>query len=543
MPESRITPLNLEEGLYRWERDTWLQAGTDDFTQPPAQNQDKFEQLLNVLPPAQNVLKRRFGYATFTPQLDTGISHLSDTVPTSALYGEIFNGTTGYIFTHSSVTFNYNPTLSIEFWFETASTSGGYFVSLNSGQQIAGGQTIYTAVYMDTAGKVGFGFYNGATVQLATVSSTAYNDGQGHHCVVTASGTSWKLYVDGVLVTTQTFTTGSGTPTAYWRLAEGPVGITDWPASISYMATFLSSVAIYSTALSLTQVQTHYNSIVVSGGTQAAYDTAVKVDSPTYFWYLNESIANLPPLTRNTINQTATTSFFNLSGTVALPLATQKGNVILVSVAQNQAGEPTITDSLGNTYIEICHVPNDGGYGLHVFYAYVVNPGNTVVTVTASHGYLQILTVQELQNIKSTSPVDAQAITQGNGTAVTSAAITTGSFPDLLLSIVYSLVPSTVTQAGYLASSINSRVNVGNGNLNNTLGIAYVQKNATGTFSVTWTQASAHLWIGATIGLILTLPDPAGAYTGLTIAFDYADSNNGYYANTSGVTLGTYIVV
>ncbi len=73
MPEAKIDQQKLEDNqLYRYYRSEWLLAGTDNFTSPPAQNQDSFELMINILPPATNVLKRRFGYRLFTPQLDTG---------------------------------------------------------------------------------------------------------------------------------------------------------------------------------------------------------------------------------------------------------------------------------------------------------------------------------------------------------------------------------------------------------------------------------------------------------------------------------------
>jgi len=73
MPEYRTTPQKIEDNqLYRYYRNQWLLAGTDNFTAPPAQNQDMFEQLINILPPATNTLKRRFGYRNLFPSVDSG---------------------------------------------------------------------------------------------------------------------------------------------------------------------------------------------------------------------------------------------------------------------------------------------------------------------------------------------------------------------------------------------------------------------------------------------------------------------------------------
>lgn len=73
MPEARYSPQTIEDFQpYLYIRNQFLIAGTDNFTTPPAQNQDAFEQLFNVLPPMTNSLKRRFGYSVFFPKLDSG---------------------------------------------------------------------------------------------------------------------------------------------------------------------------------------------------------------------------------------------------------------------------------------------------------------------------------------------------------------------------------------------------------------------------------------------------------------------------------------
>jgi hypothetical protein len=53
-------------GLWRYVRSRFALAGQDSFTDPPGQNEDAFERLLNVLPPVQGDLDRRWGYRPFT---------------------------------------------------------------------------------------------------------------------------------------------------------------------------------------------------------------------------------------------------------------------------------------------------------------------------------------------------------------------------------------------------------------------------------------------------------------------------------------------
>lgn len=74
MADARITPLkvNEPEGTYRYTRAMWEEAGVDNHILPPAQDPDKFEALSNIMPPATNILKRRWGYRPFRPQLEQG---------------------------------------------------------------------------------------------------------------------------------------------------------------------------------------------------------------------------------------------------------------------------------------------------------------------------------------------------------------------------------------------------------------------------------------------------------------------------------------
>jgi len=73
MPDSAVIPLEVQDRAgYRVIRQRWYSAGIDNYTNPPVQNEDLMVQLLNVLPPLQGTLNRRWGYTTFSPKLDTG---------------------------------------------------------------------------------------------------------------------------------------------------------------------------------------------------------------------------------------------------------------------------------------------------------------------------------------------------------------------------------------------------------------------------------------------------------------------------------------
>ena len=106
-----------------------------------------------------------------------------------------FNGgTTGFVATKTAVP---GPqTFSVEAWFQSTSTSGGKIVGF--GNAATGTSTAYDRhVYMDAAGRISFGVYDGA--QKTVTTTGAYNDGRWHHVVATLSGQGMVLYLDGQL--------------------------------------------------------------------------------------------------------------------------------------------------------------------------------------------------------------------------------------------------------------------------------------------------------------------------------------------------------
>lgn len=64
--ESRMTSVNDKTGEYQYFRDSFVRASQDSYNSPPSQHPDKFESLLNVQPPTQGNLQRRWGYNAFS---------------------------------------------------------------------------------------------------------------------------------------------------------------------------------------------------------------------------------------------------------------------------------------------------------------------------------------------------------------------------------------------------------------------------------------------------------------------------------------------
>ncbi|TWE11816.1 PKD domain-containing protein [Rudaeicoccus suwonensis] len=201
-----------------------------------------------------------------------------------------FNGTsTGAVATNSTVT----PTnsLTIEAWFNTTTTSGGKIVGYGSSQTGLSGN-YDRQIYMDNAGHLIFGVYNGGTQTIQ--SANTYNDGNWHYVVATLSATNgMTLYVDGRKVGTNSGATTFQPYTGYWRI--GGDQLAGWPnqPSSNYFAGSIGDVAIYPTALSIQQVQTHYTD---GGGVlnlqpvpTDAYGKLVYNANPDLYWRLDES--------------------------------------------------------------------------------------------------------------------------------------------------------------------------------------------------------------------------------------------------------------
>ena len=142
-----------------------------------------------------------------------------------------------------------STTYAVETWFRTNTTSGGKLVGFGSNR--TGTSSNYDRhIYMGTNGQVKFGVWTGAEQVLST--TTAYNDNQWHHVVGTQSAEGMRLYLDGVLVASNSVSTADPY-TGYWRIA----GDTSWEGDPWWRGT-LDEVAVYSQPLSAGQVYQHY---------------------------------------------------------------------------------------------------------------------------------------------------------------------------------------------------------------------------------------------------------------------------------------------
>jgi PKD repeat protein len=148
---------------------------------------------------------------------------------------------------------------SLEGWFSTTSTSGGKLIGFGDAKTGLSGNND-RQLTLDGTGRVTFAVYNDAS---STVQSAAgLNDGKWHYVVGTLNGSGMKLYVDGKPAGTKAGVTYGYPYSGYWRVG----GDRTWDATNPYLAASVDEVAVYSVALSATQVAAHF-AAAASGNT------------------------------------------------------------------------------------------------------------------------------------------------------------------------------------------------------------------------------------------------------------------------------------
>ena len=174
--------------------------------------------------------------------------------------GSTFNGSNSCVYIPTRIS---GPeTFSLEAWFNTTSTSNGKLIGFGSSTNVNDRQWD-RHIYIDPAGRVVFGVYPNAVRIIASPVGTNYADGHWHQVVATLSGAGMALYLDGTLVAHDASVTSAQGYAGYWKIGCGQ--LRGWAAGdgrgysgSSYYSGSLSYVAIYTTALTPSQVLTHY---------------------------------------------------------------------------------------------------------------------------------------------------------------------------------------------------------------------------------------------------------------------------------------------
>ncbi len=203
-----------------------------------------------------------------------------------------FDGTSGYAEVPSDALHG-STDVAVELWFKT--TKAGVLVgdqsrAIDDPAGVGGSWT--PVLYVGTDSKLHGKFYAGTSVTGTSLNSTGtVTDNQWHHAVVSASGSTQTLYLDGVK---QGTLAGAVSHQANSRTYIGAgFAAAAWPSSpgdISHFTGQIDEVAIYQHPLDAATVAAHHNARhdLVSGDA-ARYRGATGADAPGGYWRLDET--------------------------------------------------------------------------------------------------------------------------------------------------------------------------------------------------------------------------------------------------------------
>jgi len=156
----------------------------------------------------------------------------------------LFNGTSGYMSTATSMTLTNSHSISV--WFKTTSATKMGIFGFENAQTGTGSASYSSSLETETDGRLTFYFWNGSTSYTITTTAT-YNDGNWHHIVASIGLQGTQLWVDGSLVGQNTSVTSSGSFAGYWRLGHNK-------RAGAYFNGTLDNVAVYKEQLTSSQV-------------------------------------------------------------------------------------------------------------------------------------------------------------------------------------------------------------------------------------------------------------------------------------------------
>ena len=162
----------------------------------------------------------------------------------------LFNGSTGYVTNNDAALNGTFAAISVEAWVKTSTSSTSDVVDDSNA----------TGYELQLNANGSYTFYVGNSPTLnATSNATGYNDGKWHNVVGTYDGTTIKIYVDGVNTGRYLWTgsvPASGSPFYIGRQTS---------ATPQYLNGTVGDVAVYSKALTASQIANHYVLGVGSG--------------------------------------------------------------------------------------------------------------------------------------------------------------------------------------------------------------------------------------------------------------------------------------
>ena len=140
---------------------------------------------------------------------------------------------------------------SVEFWLKKDVASTSDYIRLVDKHKTAAPRDGWVFAIDPGTQKILFERW-GAGNQDSFASSTATQTGRWYHLVGTYDGTSMRLYIDGALEATRTSSASMGNTTVPLRIARSA-------DAASYFDGTIDEVAIYNSALTGGQIQSHYD--------------------------------------------------------------------------------------------------------------------------------------------------------------------------------------------------------------------------------------------------------------------------------------------
>lgn len=183
------------------------------------------------------------------------------------------NGTTGYV-SAGNLGVTQSPAFTEEVWVKTTSAANAWLISEGS----TSSATPAAGLSTNTSGsKARFSIRDSASTTVGITGASTINDGQWHDLVGVRDGTSLSLYVDGVLDGTTTGTVGS------ISLNTTTIGAIRQPTTGGYLNGSLDEAAMYTSALSASEVESQYDAAA------SIYAGLALTSSPSAYWRLGES--------------------------------------------------------------------------------------------------------------------------------------------------------------------------------------------------------------------------------------------------------------
>ncbi|MFF1372694.1 LamG-like jellyroll fold domain-containing protein [Streptomyces virginiae] len=170
-----------------------------------------------------------------------------------------FNGTTSYV-ELPEATLSSSKILTAELWFKT--TKPGVLLGFQDKRITDGKPNMWNpALAIDTSGKLRGGFELAGEWKDPMASTAVVTDGTWHHAVLTSSGTSETLYLDGQSVGSRTGTVDHSAKT-FTYLGAGFSSVA-WDGNptqeVRYFNGAMDDVAVYHRALDAGTVRAHYD--------------------------------------------------------------------------------------------------------------------------------------------------------------------------------------------------------------------------------------------------------------------------------------------